>query len=92
MVENYVFRWLAMDVQLHHIDEDAGGLVRLDVVHTQGPGLVVVVHVLILDHVHVHALVVKVQEDIQSQPVVQDHRCEFFKNYMEKSDETTTVA
>lgn len=81
-----------MDVQLHHIEEDAGGLVRLDVVHTQGPGLVVVVHVLILDHVRVHALVVKVQEDIQSQPVVQDHRCEFFKNYMEKSDETTTVA
>jgi len=50
------------------------GLVRLDVVHTQGPGLVAVVHVLILDHVHVHVLVVKVQEDIQSQPVVQDHR------------------
>lgn len=50
------------------------GLVRLDVVHTQGPDLVAVVHVLILDHVHVHVLVVKVQEDIQSQPVVQDHR------------------
>lgn len=50
------------------------GLVHLDVVHTQGPGLVAVVHVLILDHVHVHVLVVKVHEDIQSQPVVQDHR------------------
>lgn len=50
------------------------GLVRLDVVHTQGPGLVAVVRVLILDHGHIHVLVVKVQEDIQSQPVVQDHR------------------
>jgi hypothetical protein len=85
MVENYVFRWLAMDVQLHHIEDDAGGLVRLDVVHTQGPGLVAVVHVLILDHGHIHVLVVKVQEDIQSQPVVQDHRCEFFKNVCGKN-------
>lgn len=80
-----------MDVQLHHIEDDAGGLVPLDVVHIQGPGLVAVVHVLILDHVHVHVLVVKVQEDIQSQPVVQDHRCEFFKNLMEKSYETTAT-
>jgi len=50
------------------------GLVLLDVVHIRDPDLVAVVHVLILDHVHVHVLVVKVQEDIQSQPVVQDHR------------------
>ncbi len=81
-----------MDVQLHRIEEDAGGLVRLDVVHTQGPGLVAVVHVLTLDHDHVHVLVVKVQGDIQSQPVGQDHRCESFKNYTEKLMKQTTTA
>jgi len=48
---------------------------------------VAVVHALILDHDHVHVLVVKVQEDIQSQPVGQGHRCEFFKNDMGKIDE-----
>lgn len=46
------------------------GLVRLDVVHTLDPGLVDVVRVHIL--VHVHVLVLVVQEDIQSQPVDQD--------------------
>jgi hypothetical protein len=58
----------------NHVNAIDLGLVRLDVVHTQGPGLVAVVHVLTLDHDHVHVLVVKVQEDIQSQPVGQDHR------------------
>lgn len=48
------------------------GLVLLDVVHTPDPGPVDGVHVLILDHVLVPVLVVKVQEGIQSQPVVQD--------------------
>lgn len=50
------------------------GLVRLGVVHTPGPGPVVVVRALILDHVLVLGLVVKVQEGVQSQPVDQDHK------------------
>lgn len=58
------------------------GLIRLEVVQTQGPDLMAVihfltidhVHVLIIDHVHVHVLRIKIQEDKQSQPVVHDHR------------------
>lgn len=50
------------------------GLVLLDVVHTPDPDPVDVDHVLILDLVHDLVLVVKVQEDIQNQPVVQDHK------------------
>lgn len=53
------------------------GLVRLDVVHTPGPGPVDVARALILDLVHVHALVVKVQEDILNLPVVQDLKVKF---------------
>lgn len=50
------------------------GLVLLDVVHIPDPDPVDVVHILILGLGHVHVLVVKVQEDIQNQPVVQDHK------------------
>jgi len=62
---------------LLHVHSDCTvnlGRVLLDVVHTLDPGPVDVVHVLTLDHALVRVLVVKVQEGVQSLPVVQDHK------------------